>query len=460
MRIIHKPTPSLVLLCAISLLGVAQAQAQRPIAAPVPMQPATQAPSQTVRKITLTEALAAATQNIDAKIAQQQWLSARADVVAANHAPLPTLSTSISQIDLQNGVGAGSWLGEKRVDKSIGIDWTWERGGKRALRTEAAKQSASASEQDVREILIQQKLAAQNAFFDLLAAQERIGQVTAIADSAKALSGAASKRLAAGDLSAQDAARSSIEAQRAQNDVTLAEQDRARAELVLNLVLDMGPQKLVAMRSGLGTSAGMDSRLRGNDKSGGLEAKSSAASSDSVIDNRPDVQAATARVLAAKAQLDNALALKSNDITLGTAIDHFPGTSNRLLMFRMQMPLQLGAVGGYSFQGEIDRASAQLAIAEAQLDRTRHAATNDELRLTQELTSNHTRAKSYTEGIAPAARRVADQAELAYNKGALSLTDLLEARRTWRATTLESIAAQTDFDKAHTAYLIRSESLK
>ncbi len=439
MRILHTTIPVLALLYASGFGSALQAQT------------ATQ--SQAVRSITLTEALATATQNMDAIIAKQQLQGARADVLAANHAPLPTLSASISQIDLQKGVGGGSWLGDKRVDKSIGIDWTWERGSKRVLRTEAAKQAVTASEQDVRETLIQQKLAAQNAFFDLLAAQERIAQVTAIADSAKALSSAASKRLAAGDLSAQDAARTNIEAQRAQNDVTLAEQERARAELTLNLILAVGPQKLVALRSGLSMTAGkeadMDYRLRGNDKS-----------SNAAIDNRPDVQAATARIQSAKAQLDNALALKNNDITLGTAIDHFPGISNRLLMFRMQMPLQLGALGGYSFQGEIDRASAQLAIAEAQLDRTRHAANNDELRLAQELASNQARAKSYTDGIAPAAKRVADQAELAYNKGALSLTDLLEARRTWRATTLEAIAAQTDFDKAHTAYLIRAESLK
>lgn len=437
MRIIHTTIPLLALLCASGIWSAAQAQ--------------TTTQSQAVRGITLTEALTAAAQNIDANIAKQQLHSARADVLAANHAPLPTLSTSISQIDLQNGVGAGSWLGDKRVDKSIGIDWTWERGNKRALRTEAAKQAATASEQDVREALIQQKLAAQNAFFDLLAAQERITQVTAIADSAKALFHAASKRLAAGDLSAQDAARSSIEAQRAQNDVTLAEQDRARAELALNLVLALGSQKLVALRS--------PTPAHRQPVEAPLKQTNSGAAAQ-IIDARPDVQAATARVQSAKAQLDNALALKNNDITLGTAIDHFPGTSNRLLMFRMQMPLQLGALGGYSFQGEIDRASAQLAIAEAQLDRTRHAATNDELRLAQELASNQARATSYREDIAPAAKRVADQAELAYNKGALSLTDLLEARRTWRATTLEAIAAQTDFDKAQTAYIIRSESSK
>jgi outer membrane protein, heavy metal efflux system len=441
MRITHKPTLALALLCAYGVLTAVQAQT------PLPAQ------AQAIRNITLTQALAAATQNIDAQIAQAQLQGARADVLAANHAPLPALSTSMSQIDLQNGVGAGSWLGQKRVDKSIGIDWTWERGGKRALRTEAAQQAARASEQDLREALTQQKLAAQNAFFDLLAAQERIAQVAAIADSARALSSAASKRLAAGDLSAQDAARSSIEAQRAQNDVTLAEQDRTRAALALHLVLGGGSQKLAAVRT--------PSPVRTEPvEVPASSLRQAQAERVGAIDARPDVQAATARVQSAKAQLDNAIALKNNDITLGTAIDHFPGTSNRLLMLRMQMPLQLGALGGYSFQGEIDRASAQLAIAQAQLERTRQAATNDALRLAQELASNQARAKSYTEGIAPAARRVADQAELAYNKGALSLTDLLEARRTWRATTLEAIAAQTDFDKAQTAVTIRADSLK
>jgi len=248
--------------------------------------------------------------------------------------------------------------------------------------------------------------------------------------------------LSAGDLSAQDAARSNIEAQRAQNETLLAEQERARAERALNLVLNLGPQKLTALhsvRSKIAPQAILDK----------------AYSSSDIIEQRPDVQAALARTLAAKAQLDSALALQKSDITLGTAFDHFPGTSNRLLTFRMQMPLQLGALGGYTFQGEIARASSQLAIAEAALDRARHAASLDVLRLTQERQSSALRAANYAQNITLDAKRVADQAELAYNKGALSLTDLLEARRTWRATALEAIAAQTDFDKAQTAWDIR-----
>jgi len=95
--------------------------------------------------ITLPEALLAASKNIDAQIAKLQLEGARADIVAANRAPLPTLSTSVSQIDLQNGIGGGASLGEKRIDKSIGIDWAWERGGKRTLRTKAATEAANAS---------------------------------------------------------------------------------------------------------------------------------------------------------------------------------------------------------------------------------------------------------------------------------------------------------------------------
>jgi outer membrane protein, heavy metal efflux system len=400
-------------------------------------------PSQ--QPITLPEALAAASKNIDAQIATLQLTGARADVLAANHAPLPTLSTSVSQIDLQNGIGAGSILGDKRIDKNIGIDWTWERGNKRELRTRAANESVNASLQDLSETLIQQKLLASSAFFDLFAAQERTRQIGAIADSAKQLAAVASKRLAAGDLSAQDAARSSIEAQRAQNDITVAEQDRARAELNLNLILGMGSRKLSVFAPTNAPEAMPD------------KASSGALHSATSVEQRPDVQAAIARTLAARAQLDNALALQKNDITLGTAFDHFPGTSNRSLTFRMQMPLQLGGFGGYSFQGEIARAQAQLAIAEAALDRTRLAANNDVLRLHQELASSRQRAASYAQNITVQAKRVADLAELAYNKGALSLTDLLEARRTWRATTLEAIAAQTDFEKSLSAWSIRYE---
>ena len=54
---------------------------------------------------------------------------------------------------------------------------------------------------------------------------------------------------------------------------------------------------------------------------------------------------------------------------------------------------------------------------------------------------------------------MAAQAELAYTKGALALSDLLDARRTLRATGLEALAAQADHAKASMAWRLRTQSL-
>ena len=55
----------------------------------------------------------------------------------------------------------------------------------------------------------------------------------------------------------------------------------------------------------------------------------------------------------------------------------------------------------------------------------------------------------------PRARRVAAMAELAYTQGALTLTDLIEARRTLRAVLLDELSARADHARAHTAWQLR-----
>ena len=55
----------------------------------------------------------------------------------------------------------------------------------------------------------------------------------------------------------------------------------------------------------------------------------------------------------------------------------------------------------------------------------------------------------------PRARKVAEMAELAYNKGAMSLTELIDARRTLRSILIEDLVARTDHAKAAQAWLLR-----
>jgi cobalt-zinc-cadmium efflux system outer membrane protein len=384
----------------------------------------------------LRQALQAASANLDVALARSSLAGAQADIVSANRAPLPTLSTKLSQMDLQNGIGNGHWLTEKRVDKSIGLDWTWERGNKRALRTQSAQQTAAAASADLQEVRTQQLLATHVGFFDLLAFQERLGHFAAIERSAAELAQAARLRVNAGDLSVQEGLRTDIEHQRARSDLQLAELDRQRAAIAL------------WQTTGLATPP---QELRANSDWPAVGAPMPMPDLASLVQQRADVRAAESRVLAAQAALDNARALKVSDITWGASYDHYPGTSTALMELRLQMPLQWG----YGFEGEIARATAQLTLAQDALEKTRRVALSELQRLQQETRNTAERARAYEQDILPRARQVAQGAELAYSKGALSLTDLLDARRTLRATLLDSLAARTDHAKAAGLWQLR-----
>jgi cobalt-zinc-cadmium efflux system outer membrane protein len=404
------------LLATLLMAGAAQGQLS------------SQQPSGTLL-LTKQQALEAASANLDVARARSALAGAQADTVSANRSPFPTLSASMGQLDMQNGIGGGNFLTEKTVDKSVGIDWTWERGNKRALRTQAARQNAQAAQWDLNETRTQQVLAALQSFYDLLAYQERLGHLRAIVRSASELSTSAAARVKAGDLSTQEALRTEIEHQRAQSDLLGAELDRQRAALALWQVTGLpNPAEQLQAQADwpLSTDVHFSVELQ------------------KLVEARPDVQADAARVLAAQAALDNAQAQKVSDITWGSSYDHYPGTSTALISLRMQMPLQWG----YQYQGEIARAIAQLEQARETLERTRRQALSELQRLQQETLNSASRAKAYVDNILPRAQKVAEGAELAYVKGATSLTDVLDARRTLRATLLETLAARTDHAKA------------
>ena len=393
--------------------------------------------------LSLAQALQAAQDNLDVSLARRAVDAARGDVTAADRAPTPTLSAKAASIDLQNGIGSGNLIRDKRIDKSVGLDWTLERGNKRVLRTQAAQSLASAAQADVDEIKIQQQIATTAAYFDVLAAQERIVEVDAIAKSAAQLAATAQRRVKAGDLPALDAARTEIEAQRAATDLSSAQLDRQRAALALALLT--GTSNASTLRVAADWPLLQTMQV--------MQVISPDATLPSV-EARADVRAALQRVDAARAALDSAAAQKTRDITLGTSFDHYPGTSTRLLEFRVQMPLN-GFLGSYNFQGEIAKAQAQLNQAEDTLEKTRRIAMADIQRLQQDRFGAAARALSYEATILPRARKVAELAELAYSKGAMSLTELIDARRTLRTILIEALSARTDHAKAAQAWLLR-----
>jgi cobalt-zinc-cadmium efflux system outer membrane protein len=78
----------------------------------------------------------------------------------------------------------------------------------------------------------------------------------------------------------------------------------------------------------------------------------------------------------------------------------------------------------------------------------------------QDLSTTSLSLKTHEADILPRARQVAAQAELAYQKGAMPLTDLIDARRSLRAAVLDGLAARADHARALGAWqlLTRPES--
>jgi cobalt-zinc-cadmium efflux system outer membrane protein len=429
---------------ALSLAGLvtgAWAQAPSPTHNPPPNALRTQA-SQT---LSIDQVLQAAGQNLDVAAVRRNYEAAQADILAADHAPLPVLSAKAGSMDLNRGLGAGSVWQQKRIDKGIGLDWTWERGDKRTLRTQTSRQNAQAAQADWQDAITAQRVLALQAFYDWLAAQLRQEEMQGIAASTQTLAQAAQRRLQAGDVSAQDATRTDIEAARALADVRLAELDRQRAALALAPLIAWPGQPL---------------QWRPNTQwptvTGQTEAVQQAQSRlEDLVEQRPDVQAARERVQAAQSALQLARAQQRSDITWGGTVDHFPsetGTTARQMELRLQMPLQWG----YRYEGEIGRATALQGQSQDMLERIRLGARAELQSLLQAWDAARDRLQTYEDDILPRALRVAQQAELAYTQGALTLTDLLDARRTLRTTRLEAIAAQAEFAKAQGTWQLRT----
>lgn len=387
--------------------------------------------------LSLEQVLQAARLNPDALAAQRAAQAARAEVRMADRAPAPVLSAGVASIDVAGSSG-GFWH-QRRLDKSIGVDWTWERGHKRALRTEAAERTARAATADGQDAQVLQQIGALGAFYDLLTAQERLQTLQELAGSARALAAGAERRLQAGDLSAQDSARTRIEAARAEADLQSAQ------------LLHQQAMQALAVWTGQNVPAG---GWRAEGAWPQAAAPATPADIDALVERRPDVLAARERLAALDAALQGALALQRADPTLGTTFDHFPTgeKTDRLLAVRVSIPIH----GASRFEGDIRRALAEKDQAQDRLDKARILARAELLGLLQAWQSQSERLRGYEAQILPQARQVAAQAELAYSKGGLSLTDLLDARRTLRATQLEAAVVRGEHARAQGAWRLRT----
>lgn len=393
------------------------------------------APFAAAQSLHLNEALALAERNNhDLKLAAIATDGADANVTIAAAAPNPVLSLSTMGYNPSVGIGPGS-LRSKTVDSAVRVDQLIERGGKRRLRTAAAELQRDAARADQADTRRQLRRDVGAAYYDLLAAQERASITRESADLADSALKAAETRHKAGDLSGNDTARLRIDTLRTRNDAddAVAELDEARRALALLLSMDRS-ELLTAADA---WPAAPSERV--------LDAEADAA-----LDKRADVAAARARLDAAHASRDLAVAGKTRDITVGVQYDHYPtsaanpqGTGNTFGV-AVQIPLFVR----YGMQGEIRGAESALDAAGETLDKVRQAARADIGQARARAGAASARVTRYEDEILPAAKKSLDAGEFAFAHGAMGVMDVLDVRRNWRAAQLDASAAHADLAKS------------
>jgi cobalt-zinc-cadmium efflux system outer membrane protein len=371
--------------------------------------------------------------NHDSRLADIAVESADAALTQAQAAPNPSLTLQTTNINPAAGIGAGG-LRSKTVDSTVRIDQLIERGGKRQLRGAAAAQLARAARADAGDVRRQLRRDVGQAYFDLLAAQDRALILRELADLSVHALDAAERRQRAGDLAASDTARLRIDALRARNDADAALADLGQAQRALELLLGDDGDAPRAIDAWPGAMA--------------------PAVSEGVLERRADVLAAKARVEAALAARKLARAGRTRDVAVGVQFEHYPvsaanpqGTGNSVGI-AVQVPLFVR----YGMEGEVRAAEAAVDAAEESLLRTRQLARAELGKAVADMNASAARVARFDHEILPAARKAAEAGEFAFTHGAASVMDVLDVRRTYRSAELDALAARTDFAKAAAAF--------
>ncbi len=372
--------------------------------------------------------------NRDIQAARLAFESTEAGVLVANARINPNLSVQNTGISFRNGIGSGR-LTEKIVDTTIRLDQVVERGGKRQLRSDAAEKLARAAEQDVADALRAQRLALRQAYFDLKLAQEKLAVARDFTGLSEKSLHATELRLKVGDISVSDAARLRVDAMRAQNDLRSAKADLVRAQFVL--------ASLIAAEDAATGLEASDAWPQGT-----VFEQSQRSQRDDEIDSRPDVRAAALRVAAAEANSKLALALKSRDITVGVQYEHFPENGGNTWGVGISIPLFVA----YGYEGEIRRAENDWHAARDALQKARALAGAETARTRSDIEAANERIERFRGSLLTEAKRAADAAEFAFQKGAVGVLELLDARRTFKSIQLEAANAEADFAKALAAW--------
>ena len=165
------------------------------------------------------------------------------------------------------------------------------------------------------------------------------------------------------------------------------------------------------------------------------------------LQGRPDLRAAEQGVAAARSQYELQRAVGKQDVTVSGNYSHVSGINTAT--FGASIPLPIFDRN----QGEIARSRYAITQAEEQQKATNGQVLTDVHDAYEGLRANEKVVQLYRSGYVDAAQKDRDISAYAYQRGAVSLLDFLDAERSYRAT-------QVAYRQALASYLLALEQLR
>jgi cobalt-zinc-cadmium efflux system outer membrane protein len=422
-----------VLLLALILLGALKAQAPPAQSSPRP-QPQTLAQKPGAVTISLDEAIQKALEhNHNLLAARTTILQNKAEETTANLRPNPVIMGDSQFLPFfQPSQFSADYL-DNTAQFDVGLSYLFERGKKRQHRLQAAKDATAVSQSQVDDNertltfnVAQQFINVELAESTLELANEDLKSFRNTVDIAEA-------RYKAGDTGENDLLKIKLQMLQFETDVSSAQ--LARVQGLSDLRQLLGYESIAADYEVAGAFDYQPVKGIMED----FEAKA--------LQSRPDLRAAQLGVAAANSQYQLQKAIGKRDVTGQASYTHLGYTNDVSLFGQIQMPIF------DRNQGEIARTGFAITQAEEQRNATNGQVLTDVRDAFENLCTNDKVVGLYRSGYLDQAQQSREISEYAYQHGAASLLDFLDAERSYRAT-------QLAYRQALASYLLALEQLR
>ena len=389
---------------------------------------------QPAARITLEQAIQFALQHNHAlEAARSTIIQNQAQEITANLRPNPTLSWDTQFLPLFNLSQFNADYISNSAQFDLGIGYTFERGQKRQRRLQAAQDQTAVARSQVADNQRTLTFNVAQQFVTVLLAESMIDLAQQDLASFQQTVDLSEDQVRAGALSEGDAIKIKLQMLQFQNDVSSAKLARVQALA--------GLRQLVGFES-VPENYDVDGTLDYQPVHGDLDALKMLA-----VNSRPDLAAARQGIIAARSQESLAHANGKRDLDVSFNYSHVADINSGAFFFNMQIPVF------DRNQGEIARTRAAITQSQEIAAEANEQVMSDVLSAYEAVHINDQIINLYRSGYLDQTTQSRDISQYAYQRGATSLLDFLDAQRSYRAN-------QLSYRQALAAYMVALEQLR